>query len=319
MLRRGVETLGLALGMAIVPLLPRRLVVWLAAVLGGVGYRLSRRDRMLALWNLKTAFGPAMDLRRRNEVALESFRGFSLLVLDLFWFSRDTVRRVRKYVIKDTSFGRVSAANPCIIVTAHFGNWEMLGLFTALECGGLLSVVSPLANPLADRVLNRVRARTGQTLAARRGAVRAMLSRLREGGSVALLPDQNTVPRDGGVFVDFFGLPAPVSRMPAALQARTGAVILPTFCSVEPRGFYRIWTAEPLAASGGDHGETVCTQRMMQAIEGAIRENPGSWLWMYRRWKLVPPGADKSRFPPYSRDLRECEAAAGGRKTEADR
>jgi hypothetical protein len=39
---------------------------------------------------------------------------------------------------------------------------------------------------------------------------------------------------------------------------------------------------------------------------------------MYRRWKLVPPGADVSRFPPYSRALREYEAAAGGRRMEGE-
>ena len=91
---------------------------------------------------------------------------------------------------------------------------------------------------------------------------------------------------------------------------------LPLFCSMEQRGFYRVWTLEPLAPANENADESDCTQRVMQAIENVVRGRPGSWLWMYRRWKLVPPGADETRFPPYSRALRECEGAPGDRKKE---
>jgi KDO2-lipid IV(A) lauroyltransferase len=238
------------------------------------------------------------------------------MMLDLFWFSRHTADRVARYVIKDASFDRVRTTKPCILVTAHMGNWEVLGLATGMECGDVLSVASPLENPVADRVLNSVRVSTGQKIVQRQGAVRALLGWLRDGKRVALLLDQNTVPRDGGVFVDFFGLPVPVSRMPGAMHVRTGAAILPVFCTPEPGGYYRAWTLEPLARSCENCPELEATRRIMRAIEGVIRQRPGDWLWMYRRWKYLPPGGPVSGYPRYARDLRDYELSVNGRDQE---
>jgi Kdo2-lipid IVA lauroyltransferase/acyltransferase len=316
MFRKGLETLGLALGFALVPWLPRRFVVALANALGDIGYRFSRRDRILALWNLNVALGHSMDVRSMQEIARASFRTFALLTLDLFWFSRRTRERVARYVVRENSFSRVNSTRPCILITAHFGNWEVMGLATAIDCGDVLSVVSPLSNAWADRILNAVRKSTGQEIVPRRGAVRAMLAGLRAGKITAMLPDQNTVPRDGGVFVDFFGLPVPVSRMPAALRERTNATILPVFCAADADGTYHAWALEPVTQACENGDETGCMQKVMNAIEGEIRKRPGAWLWMYRRWKYVPAGADAAMFPPYSRGLRDYEVAATGRKQE---
>ena len=32
------------------------------------------------------------------------------------------------------------------------------------------------------------------------------------------------------------------------------------------------------------------TQRIHAKLESVIREHPGQWLWIHRRWKTRPPG-----------------------------
>jgi lauroyl/myristoyl acyltransferase len=63
--RKALETFGLALGFALVPHLPRRLVVSLAVFLGESGYLVSRRDRTLAILNLRAAYGPGKSMAWR--------------------------------------------------------------------------------------------------------------------------------------------------------------------------------------------------------------------------------------------------------------
>ncbi|MBM4149542.1 MAG: lysophospholipid acyltransferase family protein [Lentisphaerae bacterium] len=317
-LRGAAEVFGLGLGYVAVPFLPRRAVVLLARLMGDAGFVFSRRERAIGMANLAAVFGESVPRGERARILRGCYRAFSLVLLDLFWFSVFTRSRVRRYVRMDDSLLDALKSPPVILVTGHFGNWEALGLACGMAGGDLASVANPLANPLADRVLNRTRRLTGQKIVQRRGAVRALMGVLKTGGNAAFLVDQNTTPRDGGVFVDFFGLPVPVSRMPAALAVRTGARIIPTFCVAGAGGVYRAWALEEVKAEGDDQDGARATAAVMAVMEKEIRERPDSWLWMYRRWKYVPEGADAARYPFYSRGLRLHEIAPAGGALEAE-
>jgi lauroyl/myristoyl acyltransferase len=73
------------------------------------------------------------------------------------------------------------------------------------------------------------------------------------------------------------------------------------FCVPEADGSYRIYARPPVTEAGGeDESPLDVTRRVAGAIEREIRENPGKWLWMYKRWKHVPPGAAREGYPFYS-------------------
>ena len=297
---------GLALG--VVPFLPRRMVVGLARGLGALAYRVARQTRRLALANLELAFGSTLTAEQRESVARSAFQTFGLTLFDLFWFRRFTRSRVTKWVRFDASMDRYFDDGASIGVTAHFGNWEVMGLAAAVRGKPPVSVAAPLMNPAVDRILMRERQRTGQEVIPREGAAKGILRALRSGRGVAVLLDQNTHPRDGGVFVPFFGKAVPVSRVPAALAIRTGTPVLFCFCVPDSRGAYTAYSRDPLNPSslGGD--EEAVTRTILAAIEAEVRQNPGCWLWMYKRWKMIPPGEAVDGYPYYARPL---VAAAG--------
>ena len=118
---------------------------------------------------------------------------------------------------------------------------------------------------------------------------------------MALLLDQNTLPAEGGTFVNFFGRSAPVSKAPAMLAQRTGAAILVTACLPIPGGRYRLSVCPPYRAEGVSVESA--TQEILLRLEALIREHPGCWLWTYKRWKFVPPGAERADYPYYARML----------------
>lgn len=289
----------MGLGLAVVPFLPRRCILALSRALGNLGFSLCAKLRGIALANLDCAYRASLNRNEKVEIARESFRTFVLVVLDLFWFSVFTSRRISRWVKYDTSFNEYFNSKPAIAVTGHLGNWEIMGLAASFRGHPSLSVFAPLANPVATHVLTKLRSGTGQMTASKHGAVRAMLENLKAGGRVAVLVDQNTLPSEGGEFVSFFDLPAPVSRVAASLSGRTGAVIVPTYCVSCEDGMYELRARPGFKCRDGAISETV--QAVTRELELIIRKHPGQWLWMYKRWKHVPEGADINRYPGYAK------------------
>ena len=138
--------------------------------------------------------------------------------------------------------------------------------------------------------------------------MRKLLHGLREKKHIAVLLDQNTPPRDTGIYVPFFGRPVAVSSVPAALAIRTGPSVVTTACVPDESGRYYGKVCEILHPNqAADNPVEELTSRMTHSLEKLILEQPGRWCWMYKRWKNVPPGADMGRFPNYAKPLRKTQ------------
>jgi Kdo2-lipid IVA lauroyltransferase/acyltransferase len=298
--RQPVEWLLTALGWSVIPWLPRGAVTGLARGLGRMAWRLAAEPRRLARANVEAAYGGTLSPAAADAIVRAAFQSFALTLLDLFWFGVFARRRLARHVRYDASCAPCwREEGPWIFLTAHLGNWEVLGRAMAARGYPTASVAAPLKNPLVDRWVNRLRRATGQRIETRTGALRALLRALRGKQSVALLIDQNVPPARGGVYVDFFGLPAPITQAPAALARHTGAPLAFMICVHDGRGGYtvRMEVPGPVAADADD---AAVTQHVAQVLENLIRATPGQWLWMYKRWKRIPPGADPARFPFYA-------------------
>ena len=290
----------------LVPCLPRRAVVALAGGLGRLAYLVSVRDRCVALTNLDTVLGETHDTDARRRIAREAFCTMALLGLDFIWFSVRTIPRLRKFARLDSSAADLPSA-AAIGVAAHLGNWEILGHIFAMHFGTIASVAAELRNPGVNRIVRRVRQTSGQRVIPQRGAIRELMRTLRADGVVALLVDQNTLPAKGGIFVDFFGLPVPITRAVAALQLRTDAPVYFSFSLPDARGTYTLHCRKVHLPEKEYRTELSVSQAVAKTIEAAIRENPGRWMWMYKRWKFIPAGADAGRFPDYARPIEAWE------------
>jgi lauroyl/myristoyl acyltransferase len=172
----------------------------------------------------------------------------------------------------------------------------------------LVSVASPLANQRVDDLFMEIRESTGQQVLPKHGVVKALLTTLRDGGNIGILLDQNTKPADGGIFVDFFNLPVPISAAGASLALRTNAEIVFGFCLPQPDGTYQVhipFRMTPQVRDGEDMKAAIqrLTQEIAKVIESAIREYPEAWLWMYKRWKYVGPGRPRTEYPFYAKEL----------------
>lgn len=317
-LRKQAETSLVYLSWMIFPWLPRFLALFLANGLGYAGYLLSPKLRRIADANLQIAFGVTMTAVQRRLCVQEAYRTFALVLVDLFWFGRFTASRIRRYIHLDPVLTELlDRPGARIALTAHLGNWELLGQAMTLDRRPMGCVAAEMDNPAVDRLLTRIRERTGQQIIRQRGALKALVSRLNKDGLVALVLDQNTVPRDGGTFVPLFGLPAPLATSAAALALRTKAAMTFISCIHDGAGHYHTQTF-PIALSAEQDNELTATRTIAATLEKAVSAAPGQWLWMYKRWKFIVDEASASSYPFYARNITADEWGRARTKTETE-
>lgn len=314
-LRHAIELLLTRAALAVVPRLPRGIVVGLARGIGALVAVAARGERAVCLANLDIAFGSSKSPSEKRRIVRRSFQAFALVLLDLFWFSRHTKARIRAHVSVEPErdpgmFG--PGARVCI--TAHYGNWEVLGMTISQHGAPLTSVAAPLANRRLDRLFISLREATGQRILSKHGALRGLLATLRGGGKIGLVLDQNTRPSAGGIFVTFFGLPALMALGPASIALRTGTPVVLTTIACDDTGRYHMPPSIPIPTDGIDpsspDAEREFTQRIASTLESVLREAPDQWLWMYKRWKYIPPGHDGTGLPFYAKTLNRKDREA---------
>ena len=303
------ESVPAFLSFLIIPWIPRRLLVLLSHGLGRVAFRFSKRQRYVALANLMTVLNKENKLSEAQvkALAVESFQTMMLTALDVFWFSVRTEHRLRKYIKLDKSAELYASRKGGIAVAAHFGNWEILGQAGALYLDGLLSVAAVLRNPFVNKMVSRSRQVTGQKVVYQDGAIRQLMKALKSDTVVALLIDQNVVPAEGGIFVNMFGLPVPVSRAIAALASKADVQVAFLYCIPDKRGYYTVFASPLPDEFDGDDTHEGITQAVVKLIEDVICENPGKWMWAYKRWKFIPEGHSEDGYPTYARPIEPPE------------
>lgn len=174
-----------------------------------------------------------------------------------------------------------------LFATAHLGNWELSALAHGAMTEPMHVVVRALDNPLLDREAARLRTLTGNRVIEKRDFGRGILRALAANEAVGILIDQNVAASEG-IFVPFFGVDACVSTGLAKIAAHSGAAIIPGFALwKEGEARYVLKFYPPFWASGDVEADT---RRVHGELERAIREYPGQWLWMHRRWKTRPAG-----------------------------
>ncbi len=276
---------------ALVRALPHRAARPLGARLGDLGRRLDRRHPRVARYNLEVAM-PELSPDQRRQLIAGCFRHFGAMLIDNISLGRfDPVGICERLSLE--GWEHLEAAERqglgTLIVTAHLGNWEIVGYALALYKGPTHVVARPTRNRLVERDLVRFRERFGNRTIYKRGAARKMLGAIKRRERVAYVIDQRVHPNEG-IETPFFGQTSFTSPLLAGLSLRTGAPVVPMFAYPEPPDRYRVVVQPPIppaTASDSSRDDAVreLTLRYLELIEDAIRERPEMWLWMHERWR----------------------------------
>lgn len=254
------------------------------------------RRRTILRRNLETAFPEAgaaeIDaLARGSAEAL----GVSLAeFLEVASLSGEEIRRRIEVEGEENLRAARALRRGVFLLSAHLGGWELGAIRAGMLGEPIAPVVRPLDNPLLERELSRRRTRFGNRPISKRDAARDVLRALRRRETVAILIDQNVLPKEA-VFVPFFGRLAATTPALARFQIATGAPVVPVFTWPQGGGRYRLIFESPIYAeefqADPDRDAAVrrATARYMAVTEAAIRKEPSAWLWAHDRWRTRPP------------------------------
>jgi KDO2-lipid IV(A) lauroyltransferase len=250
--------------------------------------------REIAINNLEASLSyNALSLRQSpEEVIREHFKNLGrsfIEVLKIYYGTGKTL--LMNTVIKGMeNFEQARAKGRGVIfITGHCGNWELLAVTSSFKAAPLSVVARPLNNPYLNSLLERARARYGNGIIYKSGALKAILSTLKKGGIVGILMDQAVLSEEGFV-IDFLGRGAWTTKMPALIARKTNAPALPVFIRRTGEGHEITVYPEVTLSSAANQEDALRedTKRFSSYIEDYIRENPSQWLWLHRRWKRVP-------------------------------
>jgi len=303
-IRRPFEWLLIGLGQLLIPRLSLRGTVRLANFMANSVYLVDRKNKEISRANLRLIFGDRMTRRREDAIIRRSFQNMARVLVNIFWLSRDTRRRVLDQVEFDPSVReQLKREMPVILVSAHIGNWEVLTQALAANGVPVMSVAKKVGSKSMTRRLVKMRSTIGQQIVPAEGAIRPLMGALKKGVSVGLLIDQHIHTWEGGAWVKFFGLSAGISLAPAALARKNRVPIFFGWSRPLKDGRYRIeydcmFPVEP------EMDDTERTRQIIAAFERVIRRHPSLWCLNYRRWRYVAPGEDRARYPFYARPAR---------------
>ena len=249
-----------------------------------IGYR-----KNLVLENLHHAFPEKSEkeiasiAQRSTELLFTTF--FEILYLDKL-SAEDITSRI-SFPDCDTINSILERGKGLIILTGHFGNWELNALAVPLFAPGRYTIiVQEQRNKFVDRFMTSMRSRFGTKLVYMKHAFRSGLTALRNNEVVALIADQSGP--ESGIYVDYFGRPASTHQGPAVFQIRSGAPMVLVMFIREPEGKMRM-ELEEIETDGIEGSEEdkmrIITERHVQALERFVRRYPDHWLWMHKRWK----------------------------------
>ncbi len=265
--------------------------------------RVARRNLELALPALTQAQRIALHrdvLRTTARQALETVRLWTRPHVE----NLQLIREVEGVELFDEA---IASGRGVIIAAPHYGNWELLNQWLASRTPLAILYRAP-ESKIGEAFLQRVRkdpAHRVTQVRAEGPAVRQLFKRLRDGGVVGILPDQQPKAGDGE-FAAFFGVQALTMTLLPRLAARSGAAVLFAYCERmdslhdarrAPVFRLRIETA-PADISAPEPTRGV--QALDSTIERIARRDLAQYQWTYKRYTLQPPGS--ARDNPY-RDL----------------
>jgi KDO2-lipid IV(A) lauroyltransferase len=291
-LKDRLEYSGVMIIVGIVRALPSRSSLRFARFLGRLAFDLFRFRRGTTLQNLRRHLTAGNHSHRHLEIGRDSYCSFAMGIAEFARLPATTMDYIRQNIVTE-GLDHLDQARlrgrGAVLVTGHFGSWELLGYVLVKLGYPVKFVVGIQRNPLVQQLMNHIRHSSGiETIGLDRSLEIARA--LKTNHFIAMLSDQDAGRR--GVFVDFMGQSSSTPGGAARLAIMMNSPIIPGFIIRTGDMNHRIVIEEPIYPDRSRDREAETTARMTQAytevIESYVRLYPASWLWAHRRWKTAP-------------------------------
>lgn len=256
--------------------------------------KLMRRHRDRAIAHLTQALGESLSREQIERLADRCLQNVAMFAVEAVCLPRRITPSTWSRYVRLTGFEEglkvMLAGKGAIMVTAHYGSFELMGHLLAALSFDIVAVMRPLDNVYLNRFVVRSRQTHGLKLLDKKGAAARAEKMLTEGYLLAFIGDQDAGRK--GMFVDFFGQPASTYKSIGLLAMSVKCPIVVAYARrLGDVGRYDVSVPRvihPHEWQEQDDPLRWITQTYTTAIEEFVRADPEQYLWIHRRWKSKP-------------------------------
>lgn len=231
---------------------------------------------------------PAEFSQRADSIIRDMTRNQVATLLEVFFY--DKIKRENPDFVKITGRENLEKAvkehGTFIILSAHFGNWEIIGYELAAMGYPLHVVARPQAVNQMTEFVNSFREKRGSKVIMGNNIIES-LKLIKKRKVVGLVSDLNA--REWGYRVSFFGRCASFYHAPVILSERGKAPLIPAYAERQPDGTQHIRFEEPVT---WPENADMCAkvQAYVNRYEDAFRRRPDHWCWFHERYQHAELG-----------------------------
>ena len=286
---------------ALVPKLPRGILLGVGQIVGVVGFYVHGEGRRTAFENLRAAFPGRYSEDEIEKIVRKCYRSWAQSYLDQLWTSQLTKENYRDFVtyeFEDEEAFLDRADKGSIMMMPHYGNFEWAAACLAFSGFKYTAIAQDFKNPRLTAIFRENRENLGHQLISQDKAMLKLLRVLKRGGHAAFLPDLTVKPGKAATVIRVFGLKVSVTVLGAFLVKRQNLPVLTGVPLIGPDGTY---TGKGLAPETfpPEATEQEIAQRCWDLVEPFITRRPENWLWMYKHFRFRP-AEDGARYPAYA-------------------
>jgi KDO2-lipid IV(A) lauroyltransferase len=272
-------------------ILPFFILKKLMYALAWFAYKVSKKHRQRISTHLDIAFKATYSAKKKEQIGINAFMNLLDTVFGIM--RRDGMKKekvleniifegseiLQKYKDEGKNF---------ILITGHYGNWELLSQSIAIAFDlRLVGVGRKMDSPMIDKILKKNREQFNVEMIYKKGALKESMRVIKEGKVLGILTDQAIRPNQS-IEVTFFNQRATHTPLASILSRKFDLDLIPAYISTEDYHFYKVKIYEPIKSLKTDNQEedlAILTQKQATLTEEVIKQDPKQWFWMHRRWK----------------------------------
>tara|TARA_Y100001970_G_C14086100_1_gene777400 strand:- start:73 stop:918 length:846 start_codon:yes stop_codon:yes gene_type:complete len=240
------------------------------------------KRKNIAMNNIKIAFPEKSDQWINNTLKnCYKFLSYNFIQFLTFPDSTNTIKiQINGQEELDKAF---EEGKGVILISAHFGAWEILGHWFGINNYPLRGVAQRQTNNGANKFFEEKRQLSGIKHIYRKVGMDILYNVLNENKMLGLVSDQDA--KSKGVFVNFFNKPSSTHKGAAIFHLNTKSPMIFGVCIQIGFQKYMIELI-PICVSNNTIEEI--TQEYTLTLEKIIKQYPEQNFWFHNRWKTSP-------------------------------
>lgn len=265
-----------------VTFMPDFILNLLALIVARITFYLNKKHRKIIDVNLQICF-PQYTPKERNKLSLKIYKNFARFGIDCLQNQNTTKEKILdkiKFINENFLTDALALKRPIIFTTAHYGNWEILGLIYAVKYGAVSVVGRKLKSEVMYEILSQSRTQFDIELIDKKGGLRQMLNALKKGRTLGILTDQDCTDKEG-VRLKFFGKEVNYQMGASFIAQKSKALLIPVYTYKE-KGKFCIEFFKAKDSQNTSLEELTAYQA--QSCEEMIKKRPWEYFFFHRRF-----------------------------------